>query len=130
MRETLACPECGGTLTLKGSRFGPFYGCSGYPSCTVAMGAHPDGKPLGIPGDAATRLARIRAHEAFDALWSKREKGSRKRAYRFLQKAMGLSEEACHIAMFDAAQCERVVEVCSVGRVPSSGSPPTQEGPK
>ncbi|MEX1052209.1 MAG: type I DNA topoisomerase [Patescibacteria group bacterium] len=27
------CPDCGGTLGLKQSRFGPFIGCSNYPKC-------------------------------------------------------------------------------------------------
>lgn len=27
------CPRCGGTLTLRGGRYGKFYGCSNYPRC-------------------------------------------------------------------------------------------------
>lgn len=27
------CPRCGGELTKRNGRFGPFYGCSNYPSC-------------------------------------------------------------------------------------------------
>lgn len=27
------CPECGGVLILRESKFGHFYGCSNYPKC-------------------------------------------------------------------------------------------------
>jgi DNA topoisomerase-1 len=27
------CPECGGEISLKNSRRGPFWGCAGYPKC-------------------------------------------------------------------------------------------------
>ena len=114
---TLACPVCGGTLTLKSSRYGPFYGCSGYPRCDVTVGAHPDGAPLGTPATATMKAARIRAHAAFDQLWkpllgTMSKQRARGRAYRFLQRALDLPEGKCHIGMFDEAMCDRVVEVC------------------
>ena len=31
------CPRCGGTLVLRNSKYGPFYGCSNYPSCNFIL---------------------------------------------------------------------------------------------
>ncbi len=30
---TLSCPECGAPMTLRQSRYGPFWGCTRYPEC-------------------------------------------------------------------------------------------------
>ena len=67
---------------------------------------HPDGTPLGIPGDAETKIWRHRAHEALDRTYPGMKK---KRIYRKLQQIMGLSEDLAHIAMFDAEQCKLLV---------------------
>ncbi len=108
---SLACPECAAPLVARTSGYGPFWGCSRYPACKGSHGAHPDGTPLGVPADAATKRARIEAHAAFDARW-KAGTMSRRAAYRWLADQLGLTRKECHIARFDAAQCARVVEVC------------------
>lgn len=65
------CAECGSKMKLRFSHKYDrhFYGCVRFPDCLGAHGAHPDGKPLGIPASKETRSARIRAHAAFDKLW-------------------------------------------------------------
>jgi ssDNA-binding Zn-finger/Zn-ribbon topoisomerase 1 len=126
--ETLECPECDGHLVLRRSKHGFFYGCSRFPKCTAAHGAHPDGTPLGIPAGKDTKQARIRAHEFFDRLWKPIEtlydrpldkgaklralKAARRRAYSWLREKLELSEEECHIGRFDKTTCDRVVEIC------------------
>jgi ssDNA-binding Zn-finger/Zn-ribbon topoisomerase 1 len=107
---TIPCPACGGSLSLKSSRYGPFYGCSNWPACDQTHGAHPDGKPLGIPADKATREARIRAHAALDTLWQS-GRMKRKAAYRWMQEAMGLGPKEAHIGGFNIEQCERLVSL-------------------
>lgn len=89
-----------------------FYGCSRYPECLGTHGAHADGRPFGVPADAATRAARSAAHRAFDRLWQGRRM-QRSRAYRFLAYALGLRPDECHIGRFDQETCERVVTVCA-----------------
>jgi hypothetical protein len=37
----------------------------------------------------------------------------RHEAYGWLANQLGLSRDDCHIGMFDVAQCERVVRVCT-----------------
>ncbi len=105
----LICPDCGADMTLKDSKYGLFYGCSTFPDCRSAHGAHPDGKPLGIPAKADVKKARIEAHDAFDLIW---QGGylTRKATYIWLRKTLGMSSEDCHIGRFDKAECARVIE--------------------
>lgn len=43
------CNVCGRPMVLKKSRFGPFYGCSGYPECKNTRRIGKDGKPVPLP---------------------------------------------------------------------------------
>lgn len=130
----MPCPEegCGGVMVLRHSpKYNrKFYGCSNFPDCKAAHGAHPDGSPLGVPADKATKAARIQAHEAFDKLWEsaldlytfsrrpsrKHRRGiiqiARRRAYTWLQERLGMTPDDCHIGRFDIETCERVVVAC------------------
>lgn len=109
----LMCPECGGKMRLRNSRYGKFYGCENWPKCQATHGAHPDGQPLGKPADQETKKARIRAHAAFDKTWNGVSvKNARNRAYKFLANQMELTADQCHIGMFTKQQCEQVVKLC------------------
>jgi ssDNA-binding Zn-finger/Zn-ribbon topoisomerase 1 len=110
------CPDCGGKMKLKDSRYGLFYGCVNFPACRATHGAHPDGRPLGIPATKEVKLARIEAHAAFDLLWRRDIHGRgggmrRKDAYQWLRSAMELPADECHIGLFDLSQCQRVVQL-------------------
>jgi hypothetical protein len=113
------CPECGGNMRMRSSRFGKFWGCEHFPRCQAKVGAHPDGRPLGTPANYAGRQARIRAHEAFDTLWKTAVKRGRARAYAYLalQELLQLTPLSCHIGLFDVAQCARVVELVKSGQI-------------
>ena len=39
------CPNCGKPMLMKGGRFGPFFGCSGYPDCKTVINLSKDGVP-------------------------------------------------------------------------------------
>lgn len=113
MIETkLDCPECGAIMMLREVVFDGrkcrFYGCVNWPLCDGSYGAHPDGSPLGIPANAATKTARIRAHDAFDRLW-KSGRMTRNQAYVWLRRRMNLTFAEGHIGRFDAEQCERLI---------------------
>jgi ssDNA-binding Zn-finger/Zn-ribbon topoisomerase 1 len=115
----LTCPECGAGMTLKSSRFGPFYGCARWPDtgCPGSHGAHPDGTPLGVPANRETKAARVRAHAAFDTLW--RGGGMKRRAaYRWMQDALGLTSDEAHIGRFDVPTCERLIAAVEARRAP------------
>ena len=102
------CPECGGRMVLRPSKYGLFYGCAAYPICKAAHGAHADGQPLGIPADKPTKDARIRAHAAFDRLW-KETRMTRSDAYGWMRGEMGLSRDDAHIGRFTISQCEDLI---------------------
>lgn len=112
----LICPDCGAKMVLREtSKFKhkngmnrKFYGCSNYPTCTATHGAHPNGDPLGIPGNSETKKARIAAHEMFDELWKSGEM-SRKGAYRWLAKQLGVEE--VHFGEMTKEECEEAMQI-------------------
>ncbi len=118
----LRCADCGKeSLQLKKSVHGLFYGCPSWPSCKGTHGAHPDGRPKGIPGDKKTRLARIAAHEAFDPLFKGTKSIMREHeAYAWMATEMGLSTYEAHIAMFDIAKCEKLIQIVNKKLGPSA----------
>lgn len=104
------CPDCGGEMVLRNSRYGLFYGCKDFPRCRATHGAHRDGRPLGIPADSDTKRARITAHTVFDRLWKNRYM-HRGEAYAWMAREMGLEESEAHIGRFDMNQCERLLAI-------------------
>lgn len=61
-----------------------FWGCSRYPDCKAAHGAHPDGQPLGFPADAETKQLRMRVHRICEEIWGDWETGNRRAMYAWL----------------------------------------------
>lgn len=105
--QPLPCPLCAGKMHLKKGRYSLFYGCENWPKCSATHGAHPDGQPLGVPADAATKKARIEAHAWFDKLWT--EVGlSRQNAYGWLRKRC--PDLPPHISEMNAVQCRILIE--------------------
>lgn len=110
----LDCPDCGSFLALVAFKGKVIYRCARYTShgCRGAHGAHPDGKPLGVPAPWPVREARKRAHSAFDLLWrAPQGRMTRGAAYRWLQGALKMSETEAHISQFDAAQCTALLDL-------------------
>ena len=112
------CGECGASMVIRTSRYGKFWGCSTFPKCKGTHGAHEDGRPLGIPADQETKQARIKAHEAFDALWKSMRKVTRSEAYQWLQHTMGLSKDEAHIGRFTREQCVHLVALLKAKEKP------------
>ncbi|MDN0082342.1 zinc-finger-containing protein [Crenobacter sp. SG2305] len=113
-----SCRYCAGEVHLVSNAvvFGRPYGR--WPNiylcrqCSAYVGTHPGTAiPLGTLADTKTRQARKLAHASFDSLW-RDGRMTRSAAYRWLANAMGLAKAQCHIALFEAAQCARVVELC------------------
>lgn len=96
-------------MVLREGKFGLFYGCSTYPTCMSAHGAHKvGGAPLGIPANRETKDWRIKAHDAFDQLWKIRGM-KRKDAYQWMKESMELPGEEAHIGRFDIEQCQKLI---------------------
>lgn len=81
--------------------------------CKAHVGCHPGtDKPLGRLANEELRRAKMAAHAAFDPRWKGKPKGERGAAYAWLAGALGISQDDCHIGMFDVATCKRVVTLC------------------
>jgi ssDNA-binding Zn-finger/Zn-ribbon topoisomerase 1 len=103
--KPIDCPECGAPMLLRRGEFRLFFGCTRWPLCDGTHGAHPDGTPLGVPGNAETKAARRKAHDAL----AKIERMIGKRAaYKWLATVLHLDKDACHIGMFDKEMCAKV----------------------
>lgn len=101
------CPDCGAPMILRRSRYGLFYGCARFKvGCRGAHGAHPDGRPMGVPGDAVTRRARHEVHGLFDMLWkAPGARMNRTEAYAWMRAALNMTAEEAHISAFSREQC-------------------------
>lgn len=119
------CPYCGQISKFfqssKGIYFkdyGPVYACM---PCSAWVGCHKGTEtPLGRLANRKLRIAKMRAHAAFDPLWKKKMKNeniknheARGAAYKWLSEALGVASDDCHIGMFDVETCMKVVEVCA-----------------
>ena len=101
----VVCADCSSNMVLKKDQNGrKYYLCSRVPACLGNHSAHPDGSPVGIPGDKETRLLRRQCHEKLDSLWKGGE-CTRVEAYVVLQKILNLTEEEAHIGKLNKQQC-------------------------
>ena len=113
----LKCGDCGEPMVCRANQKtgSPFYGCSTFPGCRGTLGALPDGRPIGVPGDKATRKARIEAHRYFDMIWraeeGKEPRMTRNQAYAWMRRKMKLSESEAHFGKFSQSQCEECVRL-------------------
>lgn len=127
---TLKCPYCGKDAALvPGSTVYPhradlhvkqFWYCR---PCDAYVGCHElSARPLGRLANAELRRAKSAAHRAFDSLWrrsdlhGRRARIARGKTYAWLAAQMEIARGACHIGMFDEAQCRRVVELVDAHR--------------
>lgn len=88
-----------------------FWSCFRYPECDIAVGAHPDGSPVGKPADTATRKARTAAHKSFDA-WKQQHGYGKGEAYRVLADGLRVVEPKAHMGQMNAEMCQAVVRFC------------------
>lgn len=119
------CPYCSTKteLTLASEIYGkPLFGkdygklwicrtCNSYVGCHKGTNV-----ALGRLANFELRLAKRKAHDAFDKLWKIKEydeetkNQERNKAYEWLSKTLGIVPEYCHIGMFSEKTCIRVVE--------------------
>lgn len=128
----LKCPDCGGPMelathprwTYPNGKPRKYCRCTDRLFCTLTHGAHPDGTPLGVPGDRMTKLARTEAHDALDRLQTRF--GMHKTlVYFWLQRTLRLSVDEAHIGRFTIDQCNEVVR--QVNAALESGQSPRIE---
>jgi hypothetical protein len=79
--------------------------------CGAYVGCHKvsDGTlPLGSPAGRETRSLRAKVHGIIDPPWQSR-KVQRKAVYYWIAQKLGISTDDCHIGMFDAETCKKVL---------------------
>jgi len=87
--------------------FGPIYKCD----CGARVGADRRTlKPKGTLADGGLRCLRRQCHEAPDAIWKGKEI-TRNEAYALVAKAMNKPLALTHIAMFNDADCRRLLNI-------------------
>lgn len=80
--------------------------------CNASVGVHRGTIiPLGRLAKKELKALKMAAHKAFDPFW-KIGPMKRKEAYRWLSKEMGISEDECHIGMFDEKKCHMAIRIC------------------
>lgn len=83
-----------------------FYRCYKYPECSGFHGAHPNGAPLGKPGNKETRDLRKQVHAALDKVFPWKTKKGRKATNRWLKKN-GFGEG--HVANMEAKELRKAL---------------------
>ena len=83
-------------------------------SCDAYVGVHPKtNRPLGSLADRDLREWRRRAHVGLDPLWQRDHYGLERQAvYDWLALELEIPVKDCHIGMFDAGMCQRVIGLC------------------
>jgi ribonuclease HI len=115
--------------SLAGKMFWRCAPCGAHVGCHAPGNGFGDGtRPLGTLANSELRRARNSAHAAFDPIWD-RGSMSRRDAYAWLARELGIEPAACHIAMFDLVQCRRVVELVKVNPRASSPKAAVAAGP-
>lgn len=91
-----------------------FYVCD----CGAIAGAHRTTQtPKSLPCGPETSRARDALHRLFDPHWrvavaaGVRQQIARDRAYSRLARALGMTDDDCHIGRFDIATCQRAAQV-------------------
>lgn len=125
------CPYCDRQAALvKGDKVYPgrvdlaplnFWRCD---PCDSHVGVHKPNRrhgftgiePLGRLANAELRRAKMKAHAAFDPIWKSGEM-TRRDAYSWLARELGISVANCHVGMFDVDACLAVVTACEGVRV-------------
>ena len=86
-----------------------FYLC---PACGAYVGCHPGTtRALGRLANADLRAAKSRVHAAFEPLWKTGLFRSRRNAYAWRAREMGIDPDECHVGMFDEERCKKALEV-------------------
>lgn len=96
------------SAVVYGKCYGPIYYCK---PCHAWVGVHKGTtNPLGRLANSCLRYWKKRAHAAFDPIWKSGDI-SRKEAYAWLGRNLGLRRHETHIGMFDVDKCKAVVEL-------------------
>lgn len=79
--------------------------------CQAWVGCHKGTEtPLGTLANGELREMRSQVHWDFDQIWQLKHM-TRTQAYEWLAEQMGISQEDCHVAMFDIVKCQQAQQI-------------------
>ena len=124
--KIVKCGECDGEARLvSGKVVYPhrddlaekrFWMCE---KCGAYVGCHKvsDGTlPLGSPAGKETRAPRAKVHALIDPPWQSK-KVQRSADYYWISQKLGIDIDDCHVGMFDAEKCKKVLGMLEKGWV-------------
>ena len=98
---------------LEALKFWRCLPCDAYVGCHKQGIGYGDGtRPMGRLAKADLRIAKRKAHAAFDSVW-KDGKMYRRDAYAWLADAIGMPVDQTHIGEFDVGLCNDVIDACA-----------------
>lgn len=85
-----------------------WWGCSGYPNCTVTAAEHPDGSVMSSPADFKIKALRMSAHRIAEDIWGAWDDPltDKRGMYAWLAK----NTRTGHIGTLNHAELERLIE--------------------
>lgn len=122
MKQEIICPDCGSEMVLRETKkytykngvARKFFGCVRFPDCTATHGAHPDGKPLGVPADSDTKMARIELHDVCRKIWGEPKRGKRP-MYEWLKKN-ALKEHIGEMSLDDIEKTKSLLKLYNLSQ--------------
>lgn len=111
----MTCPTCSMPMKFIEEDGRYYYVCQRFPvNCDVSLGAHPDGRPMGKPGDSMTRRFRALCHRQLnDMIDSYRGPLSKttvkNNLYSFISEAMGIRE--LHFGNLNQQACRKALDI-------------------
>jgi hypothetical protein len=101
------CPKCGLTMLMDySSKYRRYFFFCPNKSCDVAISAHPDKTPVGIPASRDVRELRQYAHSLAAKLWDYHIPKQRNKMYKWLDK----NSVSKHIGFMDSEELGDVIE--------------------
>lgn len=92
-------------FTTKDGKPRKFWGCSRFPECRSIHGAHPDGKPLGIPATKEVKALRSELHRACEKIWGPWNDADKVGMYAWLKE----NTQSGHIGMMQREELEETI---------------------
>lgn len=108
---------------LYKKKFWMCFECDAYVGCHEAGKGYGDGtRPLGRLANRELRALKSAVHELFDPIWRNNHM-TRRKAYSWLARQMGIHFDKCHVGMFDEKQCYDAIAACSNWKVAQEDVP-------
>ncbi len=108
MRD-VKCDYCGQSADISSTPRGPIWLCVPCDAWVPIYPQSPTAKPMGRLANAELREAKRQFHQAMHPIVNM---SSRRRAYEWLAKAMGLTAHECDGHRFDLDQARKATQLC------------------